>query len=112
LKKLEDKFNYEGVEFPATFEDIKRFELNNGVAVFVYCLGEQGKVVKERNGNPKFRDKPIYLLRVEASGQAHYIYIKHISRLLNLVNHKGDQLKRYCPYCGKLYTEDKIPEAH
>ena len=108
LKKLEDKFNYEGVEFPANFEDIKRFELNNGVAVFVYCLSEQGKVVKERNGNPKFRDKPIYLLRVEAGGQAHYIYIKHISRLLNLVNHKGDQLKRYCPYCGKLYTEEKF----
>ena len=44
----------------------------------------------------------VYLLRLESEDQSHYIYIKHIERLLNLNNYtKPDQHKQFCPYCTK-----------
>ena len=44
LQKVEDKYNYDGVSYPADFQDIKQFELNNGLAVFVYGINEKGKI--------------------------------------------------------------------
>ena len=36
LKKLEDKYNWNGVSFPASFNDITTFENNNKVCVNIY----------------------------------------------------------------------------
>ena len=45
----------------------------------------------------------IYLLRIENESTAHYIYIKHIERLLNLHHQMDDKDKRFCPICnGKI----------
>ena len=107
LKKLEDGYDYTGVNYPATFEDIKRFEDNNAIAVFVYYINDLQEIVKERNGNPQYRDNPVYLLRVEEGDNAHYVYVKHISRLLNKSTQTGDKDKKFCPYCEKLYAEEK-----
>jgi hypothetical protein len=66
LAKVNDKFNYEGVSFPASYDDIKTFEANNKVAVFVYTLNDEGKPIKEKDGSKEFaRDDVMYLLRVE-----------------------------------------------
>ena len=43
----------------------------------------------------------IYLLKVDDKDQSHYIYVKHIDRLLNthkLTCHKD---KQYCPICSQ-----------
>ena len=41
LSKLVDKYNYDDVEFPASFEDIETFENNNKVCIFVYHLHKE-----------------------------------------------------------------------
>jgi hypothetical protein len=110
LKKVQDKFNYEGMNFPADFEDIRHFERTNHVAVFVYGLTEEGNVVKEKDGNPEFKNKIIYLLRLENEEQSHYVYIKNISHLLHLSRRQGDADKRFCPYCSKTYHHTKFDE--
>jgi hypothetical protein len=101
LSKVEDKYNYDGIEFPVSFNDITKFENNNQVCIFVYYIDDKNKIVKERNGNTNYFNKDVvYLLRIEDdSSKSHYIYIKHISRLLNLSTHVGDDGKRFCPYC-------------
>ena len=38
LKKIEDKYDYSGIEFPASYEDIYKFEDLNKVCVFIYAL--------------------------------------------------------------------------
>ena len=55
----------------------------------------------------------MYLLRVENEDNSHYIYIKHIGRLLNLseTGHKDNKDKKFCPYCSKLYHLKKF-ELH
>ena len=51
LSKVADKYDYTGVEFPASYDDIARFEELNKVCVFVYIINEEGKIHKERDGN-------------------------------------------------------------
>ena len=36
LKKVEDKYNYDNMHFPTSYDDIKTFEENNKVCVMVY----------------------------------------------------------------------------
>ena len=47
LKKIEDKYDYSGIEFPASYEDIYKFEDLNKVCVFIYTLAT--KEEKRRN---------------------------------------------------------------
>jgi hypothetical protein len=92
LKKLDDKYIYDGVTFPAGYDDIKKFENNNEVAVFVYNIGNNNNINREYVGNPCYIcNDVIYLLRIENEEKSHYVYIKHLSRLMNF-NHYSSML--------------------
>ena len=102
LAKLEDKYNYDGVEFPTSYDDIKTFEENNKVGVLVYEL-DNDNIIKEYPGNKEYLlNDRIYLLRIESEDKSHYIYIKHIQRLLNKNTHTSGANKLMCPYCSKM----------
>ena len=105
LKKVDDKYSYENVNFPAGYDDIETFEENNKVAVFVYALKDDS-VYREKLGNPEYvSNDVIYLLRIETDEQSHYVYIKHLSRLIN-INYNGKATsKQFCPYCEKACDE-------
>jgi len=116
LSKLEDKYKYNDMEFPASFDDIKMFEENNQVGVIVYVLDENNNIIKEYPGHKEYLlNERIYLLRVEEDGtdksetcrgeaetKSHFIYIKHIQKLLNKNTHKSGVNKLMCPYCDKM----------
>jgi hypothetical protein len=44
---------------------------------------------------------------LKTENQSHYVYIKHISRLLNLSTHAGDDKKRFCPFCECKFNIEK-----
>ena len=44
----------------------------------------------------------IYLLRVEDDNKSHFIYIKHIQKLLNKNTHASCANRLMCPYCDKM----------
>jgi hypothetical protein len=48
LKQVDDKFDYTDVSYPVSFDDIKVFEHNNKVAVFVYYIDKNNIIVKEK----------------------------------------------------------------
>ena len=58
-KKLREQskiFDWTGVNFPTSFEDISRFEKNNGVSVKVLgCDEDRREVVHLRNGNGRYK---------------------------------------------------------
>ena len=112
LSKLEDRYNYEGISFPVSYDDIKKFEINNECCIFIYRINDEGGITKERDGNFKYYGKDlIYLLRLEDGNKSHYIYIKNISRLLNLIKNSDDKERRYCPYCQNNILNTKF-ERH
>ena len=95
LSKIDDKYDYTNVNFPATHEDIRTFECNNKLSVFVYYINEKDEVMKEKSGECEYATNGIiYLLRIEEGEKNHYIYIKHISHLLNLATHITDKDKK------------------
>ena len=101
LSKIEDKYNYENVNFPAGFDDIETFEHNNKVSVFVYNITD-GAITREKVGNPEYiLNDSVYLLRIEQEELSHYVYIKHLSRLININAHGKATGKNLCPYCEK-----------
>ena len=48
LKQVKDKFDYTGLSYPVSFEDIKIFENNNKVSIFIYYIEEDNSIVKEK----------------------------------------------------------------
>ena len=101
LRNIQDKYNYENVNFPAGFDDIEAFENNNNVAVFAYAI-KDNEIFREKMGNPDYvSNDVIYLLRIEDEEKSHYVYIKHLSRFINL-NYNGKATgQNFCPYCEK-----------
>ncbi|NDB82316.1 MAG: hypothetical protein EB127_06190, partial [Alphaproteobacteria bacterium] len=109
LKKLEDKYNYDEVNFPAGYEDVKKFESNNEVSVFVYTISTTNEIIREHIGNPIYiGNDVIYLLRIGNEEKSHYVYIKHLSRLFNLNRHVSNTEGCWCPYCEKQQEEEDI----
>jgi hypothetical protein len=105
LRRIDDKYTYEDVNFPASFDDIETFEQNNKVAVFVYAIKDDS-VFREKLGNPEYvPNDVIYLLRIENEETSHYVYIKHLSRLINFNFNGKTTAKQLCPYCEKACDE-------
>jgi hypothetical protein len=110
LINVKDKYNYSEITYPTSLEDIKIFEENNKVCIFVYEIIDRkdeatNEVVSDiipcKRGNFNYLlDECIYLLRVEEGDNSHYIYIKHIERLLNLHHYLKDKDSRFCPMCN------------
>ena len=100
LSKQEDKYNYDGISYPTTYDDINNFQDNNEICIFVYTIDENDDIVCDSAGNTEYiMNDLIYLLRVEDKDQSHDIYVKHIDRILNthkLTCHKN---KAFCPIC-------------
>ena len=102
LSKYEDKYNYDGISYPTTYEDINHFQEINKVCIYVYTIDETDNIICDSAGkNEYILNDRIYLLKIDHEEQSHYIYIKHIERLLNthkLTCHKD---KAFCPICQK-----------
>ena len=100
LKKVNDKYDYSGLEYPVSLEGIKHFEDINKVCVCVYEVDDESGDINEcRRGNMQYVANVIYLLLVEQDEKAHYIYIRDIGRLLNLHHYMINKDVRYCPCC-------------
>ena len=116
LKKVADKYNYDNIEFPTTYEDIKQFETDNELCINVYTIDPDNGLVKDYIGNIHYiRNDIVHLLRVESEGgdsKSHYVYIKHIQRLLNLKCYSHGKEKRFCPYCDKNVNAEDFFTKH
>ena len=70
----------------------------------------------EKMGNPDYvSNDVVYLLRIEDEETSHYVYIKHLSRFINL-NYNGKATgQNFCPFCEKQCDEcliSHIPKCY
>ena len=74
LKKVEEKCNDAGMEFPASYEAISAFEDSNRVCIFIYELDSEDKIRLGQRGNIAYLTTDlIYLLRLDTDSKSHYI---------------------------------------
>ena len=96
-KKLREQskiFDWTGVNFPTSFEDISRFEKNNCVSVKVLgCDDDRREIVHLRNGNGLYKFAVTLLLFEE-----HYCLVRNMSRLASRQSRDG--ITYFCNYCS------------
>ena len=108
LSKVEDKYNYDNISFPVSYDDIKQFEINNKCCTFVYYVNDEKGITKERDGNFSYYGTDvIYLLRIEDDKKSHFVYVKNISGLLNLTKNSDKKDRRYCEFFCKGVLNEK-----
>ena len=113
IKPFINKYNWKDIDFPAMSKDLKKFELNNEIALnILYVPHNTRKIhVAYKSKHNLTRENQIILLMITNGEKWHYITVKNLSGLLRGItsNHAGDF---YCLNCFCAYsTKDKF-EAH
>jgi hypothetical protein len=114
LRKVEDKYNWEGVNFPVGFDDIQTFENNNKVCVNIYGHNGEREINPIRLGAiPYIKNDNINLLLIkDEHDNGHYLYIKRLESLLHTATTSKYKDRNYCPYCRGLIPAGEIYEEH
>ena len=93
---VKDLGTLKGVKTNMRVQDIAKFEKENNLAVSVYTVKQNGKIIYPLYITKLRQFLPINLLLIEGEEKNHYTYIKSLNRLL----HKPfEGTKVFCPYC-------------
>ena len=104
LRRYEDDFDWDGMKFPASFRDIKRFESRNEITINILAF-EHNKVYICRKG--KEYDRVANLMLITDNNKKHYVAIKSLSRLLRYVNTKNEKKQHFCINFLQGFNEKK-----
>ena len=85
-------FDWDGIKFPASIRDIKRFESRNEITINILAL-EDKKVYNCRKG--KEYDQVANLMLITDHNKKHYVAIKSLRRLLSRQNSKHKNLNTF-----------------
>ena len=101
------KFNWDGINFPASFKDIDKFEKQNP-SISVNVFGYEKEVYPLRI-TKRANDKTINLLLISERENQHYCWIKNMSRLLTSQISKHRTRRFYCLRClNSFYTAESL----
>ena len=113
LKPYINKYNWEGINFPAGSKEWRKFEQNNDTIALNILYAEKNtkkiNIVYKSKYNNK-RKKQVILLMIGDGKKYHYLAVTNLSGLLqgNSSNHEGDF---YCLNCFNSYTtKNKLKE--
>ena len=113
LKPYINKYNWEGIDFPAGPKEWQKFERNNKtIALNILFIPHNTKTIRVayRSEYNNKRKKQVILLMITDGKKWHYLAVTNLSALLqgNSSNHEGDF---YCLNCFNSYTtKNKLKE--
>ena len=101
LKPYINKYNWEGIDFPAGPKEWKKFERNNKtIALNILFIPHNTKTIRVayRSEHNNKRKKQVILLMITDGKKSHYLAVTNLSALLQGMssNHDGDF---YCLNC-------------
>ena len=109
LRRCEDDFDWDGIKFPASIRDIKRFESRNEITINILAL-EDKKVYICRKG--KEYDRVANLMLITDHNKKRYVSIKSLRRLLSRQNSKHKESQHFCINCLQGFSEQKSRDEH
>ena len=109
LRRYEDDFDWDGMKFPASTRDIKRFESRNEITINILKF-EDKKVYICRKG--KEYDGVANLMLITDHNEKHYVAIKSLSKLLHSSNTKKEEAQYFCINCLQEFLEKKSRDEH
>ena len=79
-KKIAEKLDYDGTEFPVQEKDFSKIEKKNNICINVFCY-ENKLVFPIYISNQKFENS-MDLLLITDGDKSHYVYIKDFDRFM------------------------------
>ena len=109
LRRYEDNFDWDGMKFPASFRDIKRFESRNEITINILAF-ERKQIYICRKG--KEYDRVANLMLITDHNNKHYVVIKSLKRLLSMQNSKHKESQHFCVNCLQGFVEKRSRDEH
>ena len=115
LRPYENQYNWEGLEFPVSFEKIDKFEKNNpGIAVNLLFSNKKNQNIytaHRSKRNVKCKNQVNLLMIVDGENR-HYTAIKSISRLLSKLKRKTKRVYHFCMNCLNSFRTESARDKH
>ena len=116
LKEEDNLIKWEGVEFPASNDDIDTFEEinDNTISVNVYGIDPKGtnSIVVDRITKITNPSCHVNLLLLEEDDNSHYVLIKDYSRLMGAQTNKHREKLFRCRYCQHGFNKESLLTNH
>ena len=109
LRRYENDFDWDGIEFPVSFRDIKRFESRNEIAINILAV-EDKKVHICRKGKEYTRSANLML--ITDSNRKNYVAIKSLGRLLSSQYSKHKESQHFCANCLQGFATEISRNKH
>ena len=115
LRKFEDQYNWSGLKFPLSIDQIKKFEKNNpNIAVNVFYIvqnKEEVNILQTSNYKAK-RSKEVNLLLITEDELNHYVAITSLSRLLSSMKNNHQHKLYFCINCMNSFNTEEKRDNH
>ena len=116
LKSKENTLNMEGIDYPVSLKDIKRFEKQNldiSISVLGYSKDERIYPLRiSKKENKRKYDIVLLLIKDEDGGNSHYCLVKNLSALLSSQVNKHKSKLYFCLNCLNGFDEMEKLEKH
>ena len=104
-----DNFDWDGINFPVSACDIKRFESGNEISINVLALDGKKPYICRKGGN---YNRVANLMLIEDNEKRHYVIIKSLGRLLSMQNSKHNESQHFCTNCLQGFAEQHSRDEH
>ena len=116
LKSKENTLNMEGIEYPVSLKDIKRFEKQNpDISISVLGYSKDEKIYPLRRSKHAMKNKRKYniiLLLIKDGDNSHYCLVKNESALLSTQVNKRKGKLYFCLNCLNGFDTPEKLENH
>ena len=109
LERFEKDFDWSGIGFPVSIEDIKKFEFRNQISINLLAIEGKRIYTCRKGGN---YERIINLMPITGNNRKHYVAIKSLSRLLSRQNTRHKGKKNFCMNCLQGFNEESSRDMH
>ena len=108
-KKMVNKLNYDGIDFPLSQKHYNKVEKQNNIRINVFGY-EKGQPFPIHISKETFEDQ-MNLLLITEDEKKHYVLIKDFNAFMyNQSKHK--ERKHFCMYCLQCFSSERILANH
>lgn len=108
-----NELRFDGMKFPVQMKDVAKFEsLNPSISINVYTFDEDRKKVYPIRMTRAVKGDHIHLMLLLDGENAHYCWIKSLSRLLSKQISKNSKKKLFCDRCLNHFSNQQALDKH
>ena len=109
LKEFEGNYDWTGLTFPVSTENIEEFEVRNNISINLLSI--DGEEIYIHRGS-KLREKVLNLMLIHEGERRHYTAVMNLSRLLSFKNSKHKGKMHYCNNCLNGFNIESKRDEH